>query len=60
MRPSEEVLCYLIGHMAMVGVVLLFTSLPGGGQPEVLQEYLIPIYQMGDQWLTIILLTLAG
>ena len=36
--------------MTTMGVVALYISLPSGGHPEVMQEYYIPIYQVGNQW----------
>ena len=43
--------CCLIGRMTTMGVASLCISLPGGGHPEVIQKYFIPIYQVGNQWL---------
>ena len=50
MQLSDVKLCYMIGHMTTMGVSSLFISLPCGGHPEVMQEYVIPIYQVGNQW----------
>ena len=49
MMLAEVKSCCQIGHMITMGVVTLCNSLPSGGHPEVIQEYLIPIYQVGDQ-----------
>ena len=51
MRPSEVKSCYLIGHIITMGVVSLYISLSNGGHPGVIQEYLIPIYQVGNHWI---------
>ena len=53
MKPLGVKLCCLIGHMTTMGVVSLCISLPSGGHPEGIQKYLIPIYQVGNQWVVI-------
>ena len=50
-KPLGVKLCFLIGHMTTIGVASLFISLPSGDHPEVMQKYLIPIYQVGNQCL---------
>ena len=50
MRRLGVKLCCLIGHMTTMGVASLCISLPIRDHPEVIQKYLIPIYQMGNQW----------
>ena len=49
-KPLGVKLCFLIGHMTTIGVASLCIILPSRGQPEVIQKYLIPIYQVGSQW----------
>ena len=51
MKPLGVKLCCLIGHMTTMGVASLCLSLPSGDHPEGIQKYLIPIYQVGNQWL---------
>ena len=50
MKPFEVKLCCLIGHMTTMSVASLSISLPSGENPEVIQKYLIPIYEVGNQW----------
>ena len=49
MKPSKIKLCCLIGLMITMGIISLCISLPNRGHPEVIQKYLIPIYQVGNQ-----------
>ena len=37
--------------MSTMGVASLRLSVPRGDYPEGIQKYLIPIYQVGNQWL---------
>ena len=49
MKLSKVKLCCLIGLMIKMGIISLGISLPSGGHPEVIQKYLILIYQVGNQ-----------
>ena len=51
MKPLGVKLCCLIGHMTTMGVASLYPSLSSGDHPEGIQKYLIPIYQVGNQWI---------
>ena len=55
MKPLGVKLCCLIGHTTKMGVATLCLSLPSGDHPEGIQKYLIPIYQVGNHWLDIII-----
>ena len=50
MKRSKLKLCCLISHIITMGIVRLYISLPIWGHPGVIQEYLIPIYQVGNCW----------
>ena len=52
MKPSDVKLCCLIGQLTTMGVAseCIGLSLPTAGDPEVKQEYFIPINEVGNQW----------
>ena len=50
MKTSEENYAASLAIMTTIIVASLLKTLRSGGHPEIIQENLIPIYQVGNLW----------